>query len=325
MQLSGRNIFAIMSSTDEKESLADEVCASCGIAAIDNITLKKCACNLVKYCSVDCQKNHRPQHKKACRKRLTELRDKQLFEQPDISHMGECPLCCLPLPIDQEKSTMMGCCSKVICNGCNHANQKREEEAGLEERCPFCREPVPKSEEEADKNNMERVKKNDPVAMTQMGKQNEKEGDFGKALEYWTKAAELGDVDAHCGLGMLYAYGKGVEEDLKKAVYQYEQAAIGGHPQARGLLAGYEMKNGRFDRAVKHLIINANLGCDASLKAIKDLFVRGGGEGSKEDYAAALRGYRLRWMQQKVQRGKKQKRLKYGNHKYYALLLWMQH
>ena len=32
-------------------------CASCGKAAVDDVKLKKCACDLVKYCSVDCQKN----------------------------------------------------------------------------------------------------------------------------------------------------------------------------------------------------------------------------------------------------------------------------
>jgi hypothetical protein len=224
-----------------------------------------------------------------CKKRLAELHDKQLFEQPDISYLGECPLCCLPLSVDQRKSNMMSCCCKVICNGCNHANRKREREQGLEPRCAFCREPSPKSDEEYDKQVMERVKKNDPVAMAQMGKQNEKEGDFGKALEYLTKAAELGDADAHCGLGMLYHNGTGVEKDMKKAVYHFEQAAIGGHSFARGFLAAHEIENDRFERAAKHFMINANLGCDASLKIIKDLFVKG--VVSREDYAAALRGY----------------------------------
>jgi hypothetical protein len=37
-------------------------CASCGKAEVDEVKLKKCACDLVKYCSVVCQKNHRPQH-----------------------------------------------------------------------------------------------------------------------------------------------------------------------------------------------------------------------------------------------------------------------
>ena len=81
--------------------IIDEVCASCGKAAVDNITLKICtACKLVKYCSVECQKNHRPQHKKACKKRMAEIRDDRLFQQPDECCLGECPICCLPLPLD---------------------------------------------------------------------------------------------------------------------------------------------------------------------------------------------------------------------------------
>src|SRR5210317_704665 len=90
----------------------DEVCACCGVAAIDDVELKKCACDLVKYCSAACQKNHRPQHKKLCKKRLAEIRDRDLFEQPDESHLGECPICFLPLSLDPKKSMFMGCCSK---------------------------------------------------------------------------------------------------------------------------------------------------------------------------------------------------------------------
>jgi tetratricopeptide (TPR) repeat protein len=273
----------------ELEESEDEVCASCGIAAVDDVTLKKCACNLVKYCSVDCQKEHRPKHKKLCRKRLAEMHDKKLFTQPDSSYLGECPICCLPLPIDPRKSTLSSCCCKIICNGCNFANMKREMEGGLEPRCAFCREPVGKSDEEGDRRVMERIKKNDPVAMTDMGKTHLHKGDYGKAFEYFTKAAELGDVAAHGSLGTLYENGNGVEKDEKKAVYHWEQAAMGGHVGARGLLASYEEKNGRFERAVKHHIIAANLGYDNSLKAIKELFVEG--IVSKDDYAAALRGY----------------------------------
>jgi hypothetical protein len=267
----------------------DEVCASCGIAGVDDTKLKKCACGLVKYCTVDCQKNHRSRHKKECKKKMAELRDRDLFTQPDGSYMGECPICCLPLSIVVSKSTMMPCCCKIICMGCNYANQMREAEQGLKPRCAFCREPAPKSDYEANKNVLDRIKKNDPVAMTQMGKRHEKEGESGKASEYWTKAAGLGDADANCGLGMLYYEGQGVEKDMKKAVYHLEQAAIGGHPQARGLLASHEMENDRFERAVKHFMINANLGCDVSLQFVKDLFVRD--VVSKEEYAAALRGH----------------------------------
>jgi hypothetical protein len=78
-------------------------CASCGKAEVDDVKLKQCACKLVRYCSVECQKNHRSQHKKACKKRLGELRDDRLFTQPEGIHLGECPICCLPLPLDIEK------------------------------------------------------------------------------------------------------------------------------------------------------------------------------------------------------------------------------
>ncbi len=273
--------------------MADIVCcASCGVAAIDDVKLMLCdsGCDLVKYCSDNCQENNREQHEEECKKRKEELRDKQLFEQPDCSFLGECPICCLPLSIDPSKSTMMPCCCKIICNGCHFLNTKREIEAGLEHRCAFCRGPVPKSDDEHEKRLMERVKKhNDPAAMTLMGKKHQQKGDYGKTVEYWTKAAELGDVGAHYFLGCLYYKGLCVEKDEKKAIDHYEQAAIGGHSEARGLLAMNEKNSGRLERAARHFMINANLGCNASLKFVKDLFIQG--VVSKEEYAAALRGF----------------------------------
>ncbi len=270
---------------------SDEVCACCGIAAIDDIKLKVCdvGCDLVKYCSDGCQELHRPEHIGVCKKRKAELHDKQLFEQPDSSYLEECPLCCLPLPIDLTKSTFMPCCCKIICNGCDFANKMREIEQGLEHRCAFCREPMAESQEEVDKRIMERVKKNDPVAITNMAKTHKRQGDYEKSLQYWTKAAELGDVEAHCCLGGLYYDGVGVEKDEKRALPHLEQGAIGGHSQARHILALDEMKNSRFEKAAKHHIIAANQGHDISLKFLKDFFIEG--IVSKEDYAAALRGH----------------------------------
>ena len=119
-------------------------CAACGTAGIDEIKLKDCsACKLVKYCNVQCQKDHRPQHKRACKKRAAELRDEILFKQPESTHRGDCPICCLPLQYDSVKSTMMSCCCKQICNGCEYANRMREFEGKLKHTCPFCRHPLP--------------------------------------------------------------------------------------------------------------------------------------------------------------------------------------
>jgi len=279
-----------MSTTDVAVAADIMCCASCGIAGVDDVKLMDCngGCDLVKYCSDVCQENHKEQHGEQCKKRLAEIRDRDLFTLPDGSCYGECPICCLPLPINV-KNVFMSCCSKWICRGCNIANQKREHEAGLENRCAFCREPFPKSEEEAGKKAMKRIKKNCPAAMTEMGKRRRNEGDYKTALEYFTKAAELGDADAHFNLSVAYWQGQGVENDMKKEVYHLEEAAIGGHPHARHNLGCEELDNGRYERAKKHFIIAANLGYQDSLNELREGYANG--HASKEDYAGALRAY----------------------------------
>jgi len=265
-------------------------CAACGTAGIDEIKLKDCsACKLVKYCSVKCQKEHRPQHKRACKKRAAELRDEILFKQPESSHKGDCPICCLPLRIDATESTMMSCCCKLICDGCEYANKIRERDEELDHTCPFCRHPVPNSEEEGNRNIMKRVEANDPAAMRHMGRERWGEGDYDGAFEYWTKAAGLGHVAAHFELSCMYRDGKGVEKDKKKQLHHLEEAAIAGHPDARHNLGCLEGKSGRHERAVKHLIIAANLGHDESLEYLKLIYREG--RVSKEDFASALRGH----------------------------------
>ncbi len=258
-------------------------------SSVDEIKLKKCACNLVKYCCVECQKNHRPHHYRECKKRLAEIRDDNLYRQPDESHHGDCPICCLPLPLDTRKSTLKSCCCKLICNGCDYANIIRERERGLDHKCPYCREPVPENDEEANQHYMERAKANDPVALNMMGVKCQEEGDYEGAFEYYTKAAALDDGMAHYNLSGAYRDGRGVEKDLKKEVYHLEEAAIGGHPNARHLLGCYEGGNGRDERAMRHFIIAAKHGRDEALDFVKMGFMNG--FVSKEDYAAALRGH----------------------------------
>jgi tetratricopeptide (TPR) repeat protein len=220
---------------------------------------------------------------------MAEIRDDRLFTQSEGTHFGECPICCLPLPLDSNKWKIYSCCSKRICNGCGIANQLREAEQGLELKCPYCREPVPSTKEEVEKAAMERVKANDPVALCRMGINCYKEGDYDSAFEYFTKAAALGDMDAHFSLSIMYHKGEGVEEDSKKSVYHLEEAAIGGHPQARYNLALEEGLNYRSERAVKHWIIAAKLGHKKACEGVKVGFMDG--YVSKDDFEAALRGH----------------------------------
>eukprot|EP00984_Skeletonema_dohrnii_P034211 scaffold33505_cov101-Skeletonema_dohrnii-CCMP3373.AAC.8 len=279
-----------MSEVDDNAVVYKSVCASCGIAEVDDIKLKECAdCDLVRYCSDECQENHTSQHKEACKKRAAELRDEILFNQPESSHLGDCPICCLPLSLDPEKATMTSCCSKLICMGCFHANKIREYEGRLGYKCVFCRKPTVKTDEERDKNMMKRIEANDPVAMNHKGVQQYNKGDYSSAFEYCSKAAELGDAEAHNQLSIMYHYGEGVEKDIEMVMYHLEQAAIGGHPHARYNLGCVEKESGNIERAVKHWIISANLGDDGSISALMDNFKEGCV--SKDDLAAALRAH----------------------------------
>ena len=193
------------------------------------------------------------------------------------------------MPIDPRKSGFYSCCCKYICNGCGFANNKREREGRLEERCPFCRKPLPETEEDFDELLMKRVEANDPVALCLFGTERFHEGDYKTAFESWSRAAALGNMDAHHQLSIVYHEGKGVEKDEKRELHHLTEAAIGGHPDARHNLGCVEERRGMTDKALKHFIIAAKLGYDKSLERLKELYKAG--LVSKEDLAAALRGY----------------------------------
>ena len=282
-------------SEEETDAAADntscESCACCGIAEIDDIKLVPCDdCDLVKYCSDECQENHRSEHEEECKKRAAELRDELLFKQPEGTHWGDCPICSLPLPFDKSKITSMSCCFKFVCDGCVYANRKREREMRLQHTCPFCREPAFITKEEADKLRIKRVEANDPNAMRYEGGLQYNKGEYSSAFEYYTKTAELGDAGAHNYLACMYHEGKGVEKDVGKYIHHLEEAAIGGHPIARYFLGMHEWEIGNVERAVTHFMIAATLGDDDSLEALMDMFKEGSVE--KEDLAAALRAHK---------------------------------
>jgi hypothetical protein len=282
-------------------------CANCGIAEIDEVKLEDCdGCDLVKYCGDNCKGWHREQHEEECKKRGQELHDKNLFTQPDSSYLGECPLCFLPMPLDPKKSTFYSCCSKTICVGCDYANDM----SNGGDRCPFCREPAV-NKKESHKRIMKRIKtNNDPAAMSYMGTTRYEKGDYVTAVKYWTKAAELGDVGAHYQLADSYHEGDVVEMDREKAVYHYEQAAIGGQPEARHNLGCLEERNGNIERSVKHLIIAAKLGYEGSMKVLWRHY--SAGNITKEDLDATLRTHQAALDEMKSSEREKAEKQKYS-------------
>ena len=110
------------------------MCANCGKDEEDgSIQLKSCvACKIVKYCNVECQRSHRPQHKKECKKAAMLLHETALFQMPPKT---ECPICFITMTGSPLEMKYQNCCGKVICIGCIHAAYKLK---GAD-ICPFCR------------------------------------------------------------------------------------------------------------------------------------------------------------------------------------------
>eukprot|EP00986_Skeletonema_menzelii_P004963 scaffold1747_cov135-Skeletonema_menzelii.AAC.3 len=273
---------------------ASETCASCGKSECDDVKLKNCnACYLVKYCSVVCQRNHRSQHKRACKIRAAELRDELLFKQPEGIHFGDCPICFIPIPTGTDDGGKLNtaayhpCCSKMICNGCIYASRLQKIKT-----CPFCRTEYPSNDAEASEMLNKRVAANDPYAIRVVLAGNRwKEGKFSEAFNYTKQAAKLGDMESHQQLAHMYLEGEGVEEDVEKAIYHWEEAAIGGHPMARMSLGLIEGENGGHERQVKHFIIAAKQGWSLAVEHLMDCYKEG--HVSKDEFEEALRAYQM--------------------------------
>jgi len=246
---------------------------------------------MVKYCNRECQIAHRPQHKKECRKRAAELHDEELFKQPPPDE--DCPICMMRLPTLGLGKTYLACCGKSICNGCVHAFRRRITKR-KDDVCPFCRIPMPTSDEETIKRYEKRIEMNDAQAIHNMGVYYSKglygfPQDYDKALELYNKAVQLGCSTAHNNIGNAYHRGSGVEINMKKAQHHYELAAMGGVAQARHNLGIIEGLTGNRDRALRHLMIAISSGYDESLKKVKFMYEKG--YATKDYYKKALESY----------------------------------
>ena len=277
-------------SMDDNDVLLLATCANCGKGEEDSANLKACAaCKIVKHCNVSCQKAHRSQHKKECRKRAAELHDEKLFKQPPQLN-EECPICFMRMPSLDTGWKYNTCCGKMICCGCVYAGAM----TGEEKLCPFCRTPQPRSDEEIVDMLKKRVDINDARAIYNLGC-GYSQGLYGlpqdrdKALELWHRAGELGNTESDCCIGNSYRNGHGVDRDVKKATHYYELAAMEGNVNARSNLGSIEVLAGNIDRALKHLMIAAGGGSNESLKMIQRMYKNG--HAVKDDYMNALRAY----------------------------------
>ncbi|EJK70071.1 hypothetical protein THAOC_08605 [Thalassiosira oceanica] len=202
-----------------------------------------------------------------------------------------CPLCCLSIALPVSKhSSFESCCMKRVCHGCLYASYQR----GMGESCAFCRTTTPDSDETILAQVRKRADAKDPVATEYLGQlyyygKYGMQPDISRAVELWTEAARLGDLDVHYRLGYRYYYGEGVEQNVERAIRHWQQSAIQGDPDSRYELGCHEYENGNHELAVRHWMISAKMGYEDSLNEIKEMFMKG--HATKAQYAEALKGY----------------------------------
>ena len=205
--------------------------------------------------------------------------DEALFADPPPR--DECPICCLPLQLDNSQIFYQACCGKLICHGCIHVVNDQTDDGA----CPFCRTPACEDITPR-KVIMGRLKRrmdaDDGDAYRTLGNLHSRgwcgfEQDMKKAIECWSKGAQLGSIDSHYELGDAYYEGvNGVKQDVEKGKYHFQVAAVGGHIAARRMLGYIELKhdtmteeayqNGAYlARASKHWSIAARAGCKESM------------------------------------------------------------
>ena len=264
-----------------------DTCANCGKEGNNlNICNK---CGLVAYCNATCKKKHRSKHKKKCERRVAELRDMELFQEPPPK--DDCPMCLLPLPSIEDGNIYKSCCGKIICSGCAFTDALQ----GEEDKCPvcLCKTPGGSTSEEAHEMMMKRMDFGDATAMYNLGcaYRNEDSGlpqSSEKSIELWLRAAKLGNADAQNNMGAAHFNGYGVEYNVQKAMQYLELAAKGGNLLARHSLGSIDQDRD-LERSMKHYMIAVRGGCTRSLDKMGGLYKNE--RITKEDYTEALRAY----------------------------------
>jgi hypothetical protein len=213
--------------------------------------------------------------------------DDSLFDTPPP--MPDCPICFLPLPIEDDAYSNKPCCGKTICSGCEQAHWETVE---TENTCPFCRKPESRPMHETIALRKKRMELNDAENTFCLGCFYDKglnglPKDPYKAHQLYVRAAELGSPRACTNAAKGYKIGDVAEKDKAKAMYYLEKGAKLGQVKARHSLGDIAAHNGEWDLAHRHYKISACAGFQDSLDQIAESYKAG--MIGKEVYADCLR------------------------------------
>ena len=217
----------------------------------------------------------------------------------------DCPVCFVPLPVNESESTYYVCCGKLICGACMaekvratrviNAKRAKKKLPPLGHACAFCRTEEKLSESRYE----ERIRKCDGRAACNLACKY-RDGDARmniakdevKSLELFHHAADdLGYSKAMMKLGSVYRHGlDGVPKDQTKGWKYVEDAVKMGDAPARSLLGAIEAENGNIKLALRHCKLAAAAGVEHSVKMLWKLFYKGDLE--KAELEETLRIYK---------------------------------
>lgn len=192
------------------------------------------------------------------------------------------------LPIHAKMQTYNACCGNTICAGCLFQHQIKSQELAAERgqtpgppTCAFCRELIPKSNEESLPRIRKRVERKDPKALYNLAL---KYGfgahgitvDQSKCIGLLRQSAGLGCLEAQYSLGNLYDDGDmGLEQNSEEAYSWWEKAAEGGHVVARHNLGVKEAERDDCVATMRHCRLSAAGGYRNSMDCLVRVFADG--------------------------------------------------
>ena len=130
--------------------------------------------------------------------------------------------------------------------------------------------------------------------MTKKGKEAYDAANYGVAMHWFQKAADLGNADAMMGLSWIYGNGRGVHQDDAKAFDWRKMSAEHGNTDAM-LLMGADYEDGKvvpqdYAEAMHWYKKSADLANADAMGRIGFLYANG--QGVPQDYAEAMRWYK---------------------------------
>jgi len=210
----------------------------------------------------------------------------ELFEVPELDHLGTCPLCLQSYGFDPDEDgdnkeflATLPCCSTPLCRTCCYSHGITCAKEGRPASCPFCREPYnnKKSKMNVSEYKMalrEKIDKRqgkDTHALRELANlylNDDKE----TAFVYHKKAVQLGNVSSMYDVSVMLRNGWGVTKD-KLASKQYSlMASVAGHPNARAATGVTEIKEGNIEQGAKHLEIASAQGSTYAIDMLKKLY-----------------------------------------------------